>query len=188
MIKGIVVCLLATTVFSACDDKDEIEDPVIPNEEEVITTLIYTLTPLTTGEDVVLSFRDEDGDGPEEAIVTVSDSLQHNMTYTGSLLLLNETESPADTVNIEILEEADEHQFFFSIDGLELSVDYLDADSDGLPLGLSTLVNTADASSGTLTVILKHEPNKTAEGVESGDITNAGGETDIEVEFDVVIQ
>ena len=37
--------------------------------------------------------------------------------------------------------------------------------------------------SATMTVILRHEPNKAGAGVSDGDITNAGGETDIEVTF-----
>ncbi|HBK71516.1 MAG TPA: type 1 periplasmic binding fold superfamily protein, partial [Flavobacteriaceae bacterium] len=36
--------------------------------------------------------------------------------------------------------------------------------------------------------ILRHEPNKSASGVSDGDITNAGGETDIEVIFNITVQ
>ena len=36
--------------------------------------------------------------------------------------------------------------------------------------------------------MLRHEPDKSAAGVSSGDITNAGGETDIEVSFNVIIE
>jgi len=35
---------------------------------------------------------------------------------------------------------------------------------------------------------LRHQPNKSGDNVASGDITNAGGETDIEVTFDVTIE
>ena len=38
------------------------------------------------------------------------------------------------------------------------------------------------------TITLRHEPAKTATGVSGGDITNAGGETDIEVVFDVTVE
>jgi hypothetical protein len=40
----------------------------------------------------------------------------------------------------------------------------------------------------TIRVTLIHEPMKSAAGVSSGDITNAGGETDIEVGLPVVVQ
>ncbi len=69
-----------------------------------------------------------------------------------------------------------------------LSVSYTDTDADGNPIGITTELITSDAGSGVLTVILRHEPNKGASGVSGGDITNAGGETDIEVDFDVNVQ
>ena len=65
---------------------------------------------------------------------------------------------------------------------------YEDEDGDGNPIGLETTMITGDPSTGTLTVILRHEPDKNADGVSDGDITNAGGETDIEVDFPVVIK
>ena len=49
-------------------------------------------------------------------------------------------------------------------------------------------LTTGDAASGNITIILRHEPVKDAEGVSDGDITNAGGETDISVTFPVVVQ
>jgi hypothetical protein len=65
---------------------------------------------------------------------------------------------------------------------------YDDMDGSGNPIGVANTYLTGDAGSGTFTVTLRHEPNKTAAGVADGDITNAGGETDIEVEFPVTIQ
>lgn len=170
-------------VFNSCKDDDPVEDP----EEEVITTLNFTLTP-TTGDVVTLAFSDPDGDGGNAPTIT-GGTLQADMTYTGSLELLNESESPAEDITAEISEEDDEHQFFFSTSSdLNLSVSYADQDGNGNPLGLSTTLMTGAASTGTLTVILRHEPAKDASGVSGGDITNAGGETDIEVTFDVTIQ
>ncbi|MEZ7887763.1 MAG: type 1 periplasmic binding fold superfamily protein, partial [Flavobacteriales bacterium] len=61
-------------------------------------------------------------------------------------------------------------------------------DEEGNPIGLSTVLTTGEMGSGTITVTLRHEPNKDAAGVSSGDIANAGGETDIEVTFNVEIQ
>ena len=61
-------------------------------------------------------------------------------------------------------------------------------DTQGNPIGLQIILSTGVASSGSLTVTLRHEPNKSAEGVSDGDITNAGGETDITTTFNVSIQ
>ena len=67
-------------------------------------------------------------------------------------------------------------------------ITYDDVDDDNNPLGVETNVSAGNAGTGTLTIILRHEPIKTASGVADGDITNAGGETDIEVQFNVVVQ
>ncbi|MFK7756623.1 MAG: type 1 periplasmic binding fold superfamily protein [Flavobacteriales bacterium] len=172
--------------LSSCDD-DEPECPIIPNEEEVITTMTYTLTPDGGGETVVLSFLDLDGDGGNDPIIT-GDTLTANTTYTGALDLLNQAENPAESITEEVEEEAEEHQFFFSSTLADLTVAYGDSDAEGNPLGLVTSVTTGAAGSGMLTVILRHEPAKDAAGVSDGDITNAGGETDIEVDFPVNVQ
>ena len=65
---------------------------------------------------------------------------------------------------------------------------YMDMDGNGNPIGLTTTVTTASAGSGAITITLRHEPDKTAAGVAGGDISNAGGETDIEVTFQVNVQ
>ena len=187
MLKHInLITLLVVTalVFSSCKK----EDPDIPNEEEVITTLNYTLTPAGGGSAITLSFVDLDGDGGNAPTIT-GGTLAKNETYTGSMELLNETETPAEDVTIEIAEEDAEHQFFFQSDISNLNVAYNDTDANGNPVGLSSTLSTDSVvASGTLTVILRHEPNKSAAGVSGGDITNAGGETDIEVLFPINVQ
>ena len=172
--------LASTLIFASCSDDDDTPEPV--NEEEVITTLTVTLD---SGSDtVVMQYQDLDGDGPDAATVTVSGSLSANTTYDGSIILLNETESPAENVTEEIEEEDLDHQFFYTVgSGLDVAAEYGDADSEGNTLGLSFILNTGVASSGGLTFTLRHEPNKPNTGLE-----NAGGETDIEVTFDVTVE
>lgn len=177
-----LLMLISLFLFQACDD-----DPEIPNEEEVITSMTYTLTPIDGGTPVILSFQDLDGDGGDAPIIT-GGTLAINTTYTGTLQLLNETTSPAESINEEILAEAEEHQFFFQSTVNGLNITYNDTDVDGLPLGLETNLSTTEANNGTLNIILRHEPNKSADNVSSGDVTNAGGETDIEVTFDVNVE
>ena len=187
--------LLALGVFSmlfitSCE-KDEPEDPIIPNEEEVITTLNFTLTPDGGGTPVVLSFQDLDGDGGNAPTISEG-TLDNNTIYNGSLELLNELEDPAEDITLEVAEEELEHQFFyetlFPTELSDVNIAYNDLDEEGNPIGLSTVLTTGEMGSGTITVTLRHEPNKDADGVSSGDIANAGGETDIEVTFNVEIQ
>ena len=178
--------LVASVVLTSCD-KDEPEDPVIPNEEEVITTLILTLNPENGGDPIVFSFRDLDGDGGDSPIST-SPTLDSNTVYIGSLELLNEIANPPEDITVEILEEAEEHQFFFQSTVPGVSVEYNDLDANQNPIGVSSIITTGGFGNGTLKVTLRHEPDKSAAGVAEGDIANAGGETDIEVVFDVLVQ
>ena len=171
-LKKVVTALFVTTllVLTSCSKDD---DPIIPNEEEVITTLEYTLTPSDGGTVVVLSFQDLDGDGGNAPIIT-GGTLDSNKTYTGALVLLNEQETPAEDITTEIQEEDEDHQFFFQTNIAGLTVAYTDQDANGNPLGLQSTITTTDAGNGTLSVVLRHEPNKSASGVSGGDITNAG--------------
>lgn len=180
----LLILLLLLTVF-ACGDDD---DPIIPNEEEIITDLVYVLTPADSGATVTMSFSDPDGDGAQGATITVSDSLRTNTTYTGVLALANASD-PANPENVtaEIIAEDEDHLFFFvPTGGLDATVSYQDADSNGNPVGILTEVRTGDASTGSLRIILRHEPDKSA-GATISDPTGAGGETDIEVTFPVSI-
>lgn len=174
---------IAILLFAACEP----DDPIIPNEEEVITTLTYTLTPDGGGDAIILRFQDLDGDGGDAPIIE-GGILATNQSYVGTLDLLNEQETPASSISDEILEEDEDHQFFFQTDITGLNVTYSDQDADGNPIGLRSQLTTTEAGKGTLTLILRHEPYKSASGVSNGDITSAGGETDIEVSFDIDVQ
>lgn len=175
---------LMAAAFASCTDDNE-PDPV--NEEELITTVKMTFTD-NTGGVKVFSFTDLDGDGPDAPVIE-NDTLSANTNYAVTVVFLNESENPAEDITEEVKEEGEEHQVFYDIaNTLNLSYTYNDADTKGRPIGLLNSFITGDVSSGALKVTLRHEPNKTASGVVGGDITNAGGETDIEVEFDVVIE
>lgn len=181
---NILIIAITAVIFSSCEKND----PIIPNEEELITTLKFTLVPAGGGTPVVFSFRDLDGDGGNDPEVSVG-ILHANTSYTGSFELLNEQDNPPVNITREIEAEGKEHQFFFRVsEGLNLSVKYNDKDDGNDPIGLETLVSAGATSSGLFTITLRHEPDKSASGVADGDITNAGGETDIEVQFDVSVQ
>lgn len=180
--KFLSTAIFATAlIFSCSSDDDSTPEPVL--EEEVITTMTITLT--ADGQaDVILQTQDLDGDGPDLPVVTVSGDLSENTMYSGSIVLLNETEDPAENITEEIEEEALEHQFFYTIgNGLNAETDYNDADSDGNPIGLDFVLSTNSVSSGSITFTLRHEPTKPNMGIE-----DAGGETDIEATFDIAIQ
>ena len=184
-IKLLSILFISSLVFISCDPAD---DPIPVNEEEVITTMTATLTPTGGGTAIVLKTQDLDGNGPNAPVITVSNPLAINTVYTGVMEVLNETESPAEDITEEVLEEALEHQFFFTPTNGIATVAYTDTDSEGNPVGIQFTLTTTDAGSGTITISLVHEPEKTEPGVSSGDITNAEGETDIDATFSIVVQ
>ncbi|MCB0793693.1 MAG: hypothetical protein KDB88_03060, partial [Flavobacteriales bacterium] len=180
----LIIGIAGSMLLLASCKKDK-EDPVAPtpvNEEELITSVYLRMWPTMGGDTAVFSFVDLDGDGGSAPVI-VGDTLMPNTIYSSSILLLNESEMPVDTISNEVAQEAEAHQFFFSTTGGSLSwTAYSDADMNGDPIGLSATWNTAmSAGSGDLSVVLRHELDKSAVGVGGGDITNAGGETDIEV-------
>ncbi len=182
---SLMTAMMVVLVMSGCDSDDP--DPV--DEPELITTMNVTFTNTADASDVVTaSFRDLDGEGGNDG-VTTNPTLSANATYTVTIEFLNESETPAEDITAEVREEDEEHQvFFIAAAGLNFTYAYGDQDADNNPIGLTGTATIGAASSGTLDVVLVHEPMKSAAGVSSGDITNAGGEEDIRVPFTVTIQ
>ena len=177
--------LFGIFLFTVGCEKD---DPHVPHEEELITTVKLIFTPTDGGSPVEFIFKDLDGDGAKAPEIT-NGKLKPNTTYTAKISLLNELESPAHNITKEVEEESGAHQLFYIVDSsLKLAATYTDKDSKNFPIGLQMKFQTFEASNGNLTVILKHEPNKSASGVSDGKLDNAGGETDIQATFNVTIE
>jgi hypothetical protein len=186
--KNLLIMAAMGMSISACK-KEETSSPTPtpPNEEELITTLILTFTDQETPTEIFeLRFTDLDGDGGNAPVIT-GDTSPANRAYNLTVRVLDESGATPEEITTEVAEEGAEHQFFFQPVGTTLLVSYNDADANGRPIGLTNLATTAAPGEGTLIVTLRHEPNKTAPGVITGDITNAGGETDIEVAFPVIV-
>lgn len=172
--------LASILTFSSCND----DDPEPENEAEVITRMEIRFTNQANASDVVVAeFNDPDGPGGQ-APSYQHPSLRAGAIYLAQIRLWNDLENEEKTQ--EIKDEDDEHQFFFVTNNNVFSaIEYLDADANGMPLGLETrFTASASAGTGTLRVALRHMPTKNM----AGDITNAGGDTDIDVTFNVTIQ
>ena len=125
-----------------------------------------------------------DGEGSNPPTV-VNGVLAANTTYTGVLSLLNETVTPPENIGEEIETEAEDHQFFFALnETVNATIDYADEDGNGNPLGMATSFVTGDVSTGALVITLKHLPTKP----NNGTLEDAGGVTDVQVNFDITIQ
>jgi hypothetical protein len=187
MTKSLFPIVVFLAMFHTSCRDHEIVQPI--NEEELITTVKLTFKKWDdfgqpTGDPISFTWRDEDASGNPDIDEILLDA---HSTYTLNLTILDESKTPVADVTEEIILEAAEHQFFFSITGPEMVIEYHDSDRNGKPVGLENFATIEHESSGSLTVILRHEPDKSAAGVMEGDLTNAGGDTDIEAVFPLTI-
>ncbi len=177
------ILLFVVLMMSNCNNED---DTVTPEERKNITTLRFILKP-PRGNEVTMSYEDLDGVGGNDPIIE-GGTLTANTVYFCDIELLNEAVNPAEDITQTIESEKETHQFFFTINGLDLDFTYADTDNDGNPVGLFTAITTGAPSSGTIVINLQRNLNKFAQGVSEGFIGNGGGSTDIQVTFPVTIE
>jgi hypothetical protein len=169
-------------MLSRCD----VFNPNPANDGEVITTVKLNFTQSSdTTQKFTATFKDADGTGGAAPTIFDEIVLKPNTQYRVQMELLNETNA-ASPVNIgtEIENEATDHQFFFTPAGALVQFTYNDTDTKGNPVGLRTFWQAGSASTGTVKIVLKHQPNQKPNA--PGDATI--GDTDIELNFVTKIQ
>lgn len=182
--KTLLMAGMITAAISGCKKDDDLVPvpPPVENEGEVITKMTLTFVDSAGVQPTVsATFSDPDGDGGNAPTVFDTISLAASTTYNVSILLLNETVSPADTISNEVLEEDHEHLFCFTPSGVTVTITRTDSDGT-YEVGLQSKWVTGTASNGTVKVVLKHQPD----GLKDGTCTP--GDTDIEVDFATKIQ
>ena len=174
------------------------------NPDEVITTVTLSFAPIGVGTPVVASFKDEDGDGGNPPTVDPV-NLTAGTSYMLGVAFLNELETPPEDITLEVRDEGDAHQVFFTGSAVKgpatsnttgpLTHSYLDTDANGFPIGLSNMI-TAGSGTGSLQVTLRHMPpvNDTpvktgtlAETVKTMGIAALPGGSDANVTFTVTV-
>ena len=177
--------LLVALIIGCKKDTTKPEDNHEHDESELITTVKLNFSGKgISGADTTFNVLFDDPDGTGGNKPTSFDTIRFaaNKTYTCDLILLDKSKNPVDTISNEVKEEADEHLFFFTPSNSDaLSVTINDKDSKGRNLGLKTSWVTTKATNGTVKVKLMHQP-----GVKDG--TSANGDTDVEIDFPLVIK
>ena len=166
--------LLGIILFYSCSK----DDPDGVNEQEFISNVILTI---------------ESPDGTQQTIdwdLSETNSQSINMeidtNYNVGISFLN-TSDPTDVedINLEIIEEADEHQVFFEF--AQVSVDVTSASNDtkvgGRGVLLKSVWNASSVGSGIVRVYLIHQPTNfnatTREGM--------GGFNDVAIDIPVAV-
>lgn len=167
--------------FSACKDDDE---PGPDDEGEVITSVTLSLTPTGKGQDATATISTLSGSPKQDGPLL----LRANTEYNATITLANESPKPPVDITAEVRQESDEHLFVYEFTAstgtpsATLDVQLTDTDKNNRPVGLETKITTGPAGTGKLRVVLKHQPG----GLKTGTNTTAG-ETDLDVNFDVII-
>lgn len=182
-----------TLGFASCES----DDPVPENEGEVIT-------------DVTLNFQELDGSGnavgtpfsakasdPEGIEVGATPTIEpvnlvKGKTYRMTITVANSIEG--EDITAEILAEADEHQFFFlggAFSSNILTIAYDDPSGELIGLQTELGVSSSPGLNNTqMQVVLRHDLDKNYPGATNPNFTNyvqAGGESDLDITFPVVI-
>ena len=181
------VFLLGALISSCTDDDDTTPaaaTPVTPNEEELITTVDLEFRDALGTIVGTFSFNDPDGDGGNDPTIDTI-RIAASAVYT-VIAEFKDASDPNDVEDItaEILEEDDEHLVCFeqtNISGLTIQR----TDTDGTyEVGLESQWETtmsASSNQGVLRLTLRHQPG-------SKDGTCTPGDSDVEIDFPVVIQ
>ncbi|MFT5146456.1 MAG: hypothetical protein ACI9H1_001179 [Polaribacter sp.] len=196
----LLAILFSVITIIGCSNDDDVA-PEEENEVEVFTDVTLIFTNTADNSDVVrASAQDPDGTGIQELQILDAITLAADTEYTLTYEILNALD-PSDVENIgdEILEEDNEHQFFFSftenvfsdptgngnIDATADPINYNDADENGNPVGLSSVWTTGGTASSeaSFTVRLQHQPD-----VKTATSGSNDGDTDFELTFALNIE
>lgn len=185
MKRLVMILSVLSVALVACkkEKKKEVENPTNPNEQELITTFKIVFTDANgVLPNVEAQFVDIDGPGGNNPSVFDTIRLVANATYNASITLLNESAIPTQNITQEVEEEGVDHLFCFDLtSGLNATITRTDLDANNLPIGITSQWVLGAASTGTATIRLRHQP-----GVKNGQCDP--GETDIELNFHMVIQ
>tara|TARA_X000000368_G_C22835526_1_gene625295 strand:+ start:147 stop:776 length:630 start_codon:yes stop_codon:yes gene_type:complete len=183
--------------------KDEdltVVPPASENEMEVITDIKLIFTNTNDASDVVEArAQDPDGEGVQELVILDTINLGVSKTYTLTYEIFNNLETPGEDIGAEILEEDNEHQFFYgfsnnafaspsgdgNIDAVSDPLTYNDVDENGNAVGLSTSWTTPSSalSGGLFRTRLQHQPD-----VKTSTSGPNDGDTDFDLSFVLNIQ
>lgn len=180
--------------FSSCDS----EDPVPENDGEVITDVTLVFTELDASGNAIgtpLEFKASDSEGIEvgESPTVETVSLSAGKTYQLDIEVLNSIEN--EDITEEIIEEADEHQFYFlgsAFIGSSAPLSYAYNDPSGELIGVRgtvTVIANPVFNNGQMRLVLRHDLDKNYPGADNPNFegfANAGGESDLDIEFPVV--
>ena len=209
-IKKTTQIIVTAWMLAACSKPEQSVAPFIGNETltNVILKLVNQANPADSVKCEWYQLLSPTGTPLPADTLHAFLNLKRNSVYTGYILILDSTQTPATDVSLEIYDRRNYHLFYYqptpvaptnlvisdttaNIPGtptsptgpyLQLVVKRSDYDSNTPPLqvGLNTVWTTGAASSGRLRVVLRHQPN-----AKNG--TYSPGSSDLDVNYTINI-
>ena len=182
--RDLIFLLITGAAIGSCQKPPANVTPPLSNEF-ITTTILNLQNTAIPGDKPTIKYY-LNPNNPSAAPVITPDTmvLMKNSTYTCNIVILDETKTPVDTVSNVIKQRENIHLFvFFPSTNLMLTDSITDRDTNipPLPFGLQSQIKTAATSSGSLRVVLRHQPN-----VKNG--TYAPGSTDLDITYPVKIK
>ncbi|TNE49779.1 MAG: hypothetical protein EP344_17860 [Bacteroidetes bacterium] len=169
----VLALLFLSVAFNACKKDDT-------TAQELITTVVIHLKAGDGSLDQRFEWNDPDGDGGTAPTVD-NIQLTSGTVYVCEVEVYDRSQDPEVDITTEIKAESAAHLFVFKPDAVNVIVTAADFDSNGAPFRQKTTWTAGALSVGSMTIALKHEPDKSAADPDST------GETDFEVSFPVRI-
>lgn len=177
--------IILTVLWGSCKKDEQAVAPPVPENEFLTTVELKVVNESDPSDAQTASWIDLDPDDDTPPDVSKAKlNLKANTKYTVQVLFWDDTKTPRGDVTAEIKERENYHLICFTAtSGLDLTVKRTDHDtnSPALEVGLEDEFTTGAASSGTLNVELRHQPN-----VKDG--TCDPGSTDADVNYQITIQ
>ena len=176
--RSMITALSLLLVLSACSETAHNHDHA---DHDVITTITLTLVAQGTTDTVTVTWDDPDGAGGQAPTIDTL-LLATNTPYIGTIRVFNDAVVPTEELTSTIVNEGDEHEFFFfsSLDGVLMIA--LDQDANGLPIGQRFGLTTGPAGVGVIGLDLSHYDNPSRK-----DGQTPSDETDISIEFPTIV-
>jgi hypothetical protein len=177
-----LICLLLGLPFVILLAACKPDNPIDPNEEEVITKVQLTFTDVANSSNTsTASFSDPDGPGGNGPTQFDTIRLDSGTVYNAVIALYDESD-PGDIHNIttEVQEEATEHIFCYTPTGVSVVITRTDSDGSH-PIGITSQWQAVSPGGGTVRVELRHQPD-----LKDGSCTP--GSTDAQVDFRLEIE
>lgn len=174
----LAVLVAISSTLNSCKPDDNDHD----HEHDAVTKVQLSFVDSATNNAAgTFTWDDPDGIGGNNPTQIDTIQLTANKTYRVSAMLYSKHEDHEDNLTAEILEEKNDHLFVYKNISGNVTVQITDKDDNNLLIGLETKWATGGSSSGSVNIVLRHQP-----GVKDG--TETPGDTDVDIVFPIVIQ